>query len=98
MVIFFMVGLSFFENHIHDIFKYDFQQTLLLFYFSLENRFDRQEMIENEESNRNRDSTRIEQDIDKNTDEPEDYVYKKQLRYHDAKEQAISRKPEKQQL
>ena len=50
-------------------------------------------MIENEESNRNRDSTRVEQEIDQNTHEPEDYVYKKQLRYHDAREQAISRKP-----
>ena len=49
-------------------------------------------MIENEESNRNRDSTRVEQEIDQNTHEPEDYVYKKQLRYHDATEQAISRK------
>ena len=49
-------------------------------------------MIENEESNRNRDSTRVEQEIDHNTHEPEDYVYKKQLRYHDAREQAISRK------
>ena len=55
-------------------------------------------MIENEESNRNRDSTKIEQDIDKNTHEPEDYVYKKQLRYHDAREQDISRKPYKQSL
>ena len=49
-------------------------------------------MIENEESNRNRDSTRVEQEIDQNTHEPEDYVYKKQLRYHDAREQDISRK------
>ena len=55
-------------------------------------------MIENEESNRNRDSTRVEQEIDQNTHEPEDYVYKKQLRYHDAREQDISRKPYKQSL
>ena len=56
----------------------------------MENRFDRQEQIENEENIRSRDSARHEE-INDNQEE-EDYVYKKQLRQHDAREQIISRK------
>ena len=60
-------------------------------FFRIENRFDRQERIENEEDKRNsREGTRVEETEGRNS--PDEYVYKKQLRYHDAREQVISRK------
>ena len=63
----------------------------ILLYFRIENRFDRQERIENEEDKRNsREGTRVEETDGRNSSD--EYVYKKQLRYHDAREQVISRK------
>ena len=56
----------------------------------MESRFDRQEQLEKEENDKNRDSKRYEETAD--NQEEGDFVYKKQLRYHDAREQVISRK------
>ena len=55
----------------------------------MERRFDKQEELENEEANRSREASRRE-DINDHHRDDDDYVYKKQLRYHDAREQVIS--------
>jgi len=58
---------------------------------TIENRFDRQERIENEEDKRSRNSREGSRADDMDgRNSPDDYVYKKQLRYHDAREQVIS--------
>ena len=57
----------------------------------MERRFDKQEELENEEAYRSREASRRE-DIHDHQRDDDDYVYKKQLRYHDAREQVISRK------
>ena len=56
----------------------------------MESRFARQEIIEREDANHNTSPVRPEQ---RNSDQEDaKMIYKKQLRYHDADEQVISRK------